>query len=119
MSLLDSHSQFAFHFLRCREKELDDRFENMEFKLNLIQTNAKFFLEVLHHQKSNNLEWIIVALILAECILMCVEMSGMGGTLFQAVSSLVPSSLMTMATPAPKHSKENHHVEPEIDKRLR
>jgi hypothetical protein len=59
-------------------KEIDDRFENIEFKLNLIQQNAKFFLEVLHHQKSNNLEWIIAILILLECILMCIEMSGLG-----------------------------------------
>jgi len=53
--------------------------------LNLIQQNAKFFLQVLASQKSNNLEWIIVFLILAECILMCVEMSGLGGTLFQSL----------------------------------
>lgn len=73
-------------------QELDDRFENIEFKLNLIQNNAKFFLEVLHHQKSNNLEWIIVALILAECVLMCIEMSGMGHVLFSAVGGILPSA---------------------------
>jgi hypothetical protein len=79
-------------------QELNDRFENIEFKLDLIQKNAKFFLEVLHHQKANNLEWIIVILILAECILMCVEMSGNGEALFRSiltgggtVGSLLPS----------------------------
>jgi hypothetical protein len=74
----------------CRQKELDDRFENIEFKLNLIHNNAKFFLEVMHHQKANNLEWIIVVLILAECILMCIEMSGFGEVLFRSIVSVLP-----------------------------
>jgi hypothetical protein len=69
---------------------LDDRFENIEFKLNLIHNNAKFFLEVMHHQKANNLEWIIVALILAECILMCIEMSGFGESFFHAIFGSIP-----------------------------
>jgi hypothetical protein len=69
---------------------LDDRFENIEFKLNLIHNNAKFFLEVMHHQKANNLEWIIVVLILAECILMCIEMSGFGESFFHAIFGFVP-----------------------------
>jgi hypothetical protein len=81
------------------QKEIDDRFENIEFKLNLIQQNAKFFLEVLHHQKSNNLEWIIAILILAECILMCIEMSGLGESVlpdmlqsaFGGIFGLMPS----------------------------
>lgn len=56
------------------EFDIDLRFEHIEFKLNLIQQNAKFFLEVLAHQKSNSLEWIIIVLITFECVLMCAEM---------------------------------------------
>uniref|UniRef100_A0A7S1Z270 Uncharacterized protein n=1 Tax=Ditylum brightwellii TaxID=49249 RepID=A0A7S1Z270_9STRA len=67
------------------EFEIEDRFEHIEFKLNLIQQNAKFFLEVLHAQKTNSLEWIIIVLISFECSLMCLEMSGLGGTFFQAI----------------------------------
>ena len=76
----------TIHYGLKEEFEIDDRFEHIEFKLNLIQQNAKFFLQVLQHQKSNNLEWIIVVLILAECILMCVEMSGLGEPLFQRLA---------------------------------
>ena len=38
------------------EFEIESRFEYIEFKLNLIQQNAKFFLEILHNQKSDTLE---------------------------------------------------------------
>ncbi len=74
----------TIHYGLKEEFEIEDRFQNIEFKLNLIQKNAKFFLEVLHHQKSNNLEWIIVVLILLECVLMIVEMSGTGEAFFQS-----------------------------------
>ncbi len=72
------------------EFDIDRRFEHIEFKLNLIQQNAKFFLEVLANQKSDSLEWIIIVLILLECILMCIEMSGMGGPLFAYLGKFVP-----------------------------
>ena len=50
----------------------EDRFKHLEFKLNLIQHNTKFFLEVMHNQKSDTLEWIIIVLISAEiCIGLC------------------------------------------------
>ena len=64
------------------EFEIQLRFEHIEFKLDLIQQNAKFFLEVLQSQKSNSLEWIIIVLIAFECILMCLDMSGVGSDLF-------------------------------------
>ncbi len=38
------------------EFEIESRFEYIEFKLNLIQQNAKFFLEILHNQKTDTLE---------------------------------------------------------------
>ena len=54
------------------EFDLEDRFKHLEFKLNLIQHNTKFFLEVMHNQKSDTLEWIIIVLISAEiCIGLC------------------------------------------------
>lgn len=63
------------------EFEIDPRFEHMEFKLNLIQQNAKFFIDILHDQKSDTLEWIIIVLISFECLLMLMEMSGLGPSL--------------------------------------
>jgi uncharacterized Rmd1/YagE family protein len=65
--------------------EIDGRFDQIEYKLNLIQQNAKFFLEVMQHQKSNSLEWIIVLLIGAECVIMCIDMSGMGEPFFRSL----------------------------------
>jgi uncharacterized Rmd1/YagE family protein len=75
------------HYGLKEEFEIDDRFENIEFKLNLIEKNAKFFMEVMHSQKSSNLEWTIALLIGLECFLMCVEMSGCGEPLFRAWTS--------------------------------
>jgi uncharacterized Rmd1/YagE family protein len=66
-------------------KEIDDRFDQIEYKLNLIQQNAKFFLEVMQSQKSNSLEWIIVLLIGVECVIMCIDMSGMGEPFFKSL----------------------------------
>jgi uncharacterized Rmd1/YagE family protein len=70
------------------EFEINIRFKHIEFKLDLIQQNAKFFLEVLHNQKSNTLEWIIIVLIGFECVLMCMDMSGAGPVFFEAVSQI-------------------------------
>jgi uncharacterized Rmd1/YagE family protein len=69
------------------EFEINLRFEHIEFKLDLIQQNAKFFLEVLQSQKSNSLEWIIIILILFECVLMCMEMSGLGGPILKSIGA--------------------------------
>ena len=72
----DAAWQFASHshvWEGLREEfDLEDRFKHLEFKLNLIQHNTKFFLEVMHNQKSDTLEWIIIVLISAEiCIGLC------------------------------------------------
>jgi len=67
------------------EFELDNRFEHIEFKLNMIQQNTKFFLEVLHNQKTQTLEWIIIILIAFECTLMSLDMTGMGSHLFKSL----------------------------------
>ena len=74
------------------EFDIDRRFEHIEFKLNLVQQNAKFFLEVLANQKSDSLEWIIIVLILLECVLMCIEMSGMGEPLFAYLGEWLPTT---------------------------
>ena len=85
------------------EFDIDRRFEHIEFKLNLIQQNAKFFLEVLANQKSDSLEWIIIVLILLECVLMCIEMSGMGEPLFNYLGDFLPSTPWSNEVPeAPK-----------------
>jgi uncharacterized Rmd1/YagE family protein len=73
------------------EFEIEDRFESIDFKLNLIQQNAKFFMEVLHYENSNKLEWVIVVLIAVECVLMMTDMSGNGDRLFGYVNSLLSS----------------------------
>mmetsp|Transcript_14655 Transcript_14655/g.19128 ORF Transcript_14655/g.19128 Transcript_14655/m.19128 type:complete len:407 (+) Transcript_14655:180-1400(+) len=63
------------------EFELDERFNHVTFKLNLIQQNVKFFLDILQNQKSTSLEWIIIILIGFECALMLLDMSGLGTVL--------------------------------------
>nr|CCA20086.1 conserved hypothetical protein [Albugo laibachii Nc14] len=50
------------------EFELNERFNNLNFKLELIQHNTKFFLEVLGTHKSERMEWYIIFLIAAELL---------------------------------------------------
>ena len=85
------------------EFDIDQRFEHIEFKLNLIQQNAKFFLEVMAENKSNTLEWIIIILILFECILMCLEMSGAGPAFFEY---LYPGLKQVATPPTPVEAVE-------------
>lgn len=74
------------------EFEIESRFDNIEFKLNLIQQNAKFFLEMLNDQKGNTLEWVIIVLISFECVLMIMEMSGAGDIFFaNSLKQILPS----------------------------
>lgn len=49
-----------------QEFEIEERFETLDLKLNLVQNNIKFFLEVLQNRKSDTLEWIIIILISGE-----------------------------------------------------
>eukprot|EP00934_Nitzschia_sp_Nitz4_P003592 Nitzschia sp. Nitz4//scaffold133_size116822//95100//96173//NITZ4_003820-RA/size116822-processed-gene-0.39-mRNA-1//1//CDS//3329535435//3582//frame0 len=74
------------------EFEIDQRFEHIEFKLNLIEQNAKFFLEVLTHNKSNMQEWMIIVLIAFEAVLMCLDMSGAGPVFFEKLHLLYQQS---------------------------
>lgn len=48
------------------ELEIETRFETLDMKLNLIQDNLKYFLEILQNRKSDFLEWIIIVLIAME-----------------------------------------------------
>jgi uncharacterized Rmd1/YagE family protein len=73
------------------EFEIEQRFDNIELKLDMIQQNAKFFLEILHNQKTNTLEWVIIVLIAFECGLMILEMSGLGSSLFAAMPQILPT----------------------------
>eukprot|EP00590_Aulacoseira_subarctica_P001193 CAMPEP_0172432110 /NCGR_PEP_ID=MMETSP1064-20121228/61519_1 /TAXON_ID=202472 /ORGANISM="Aulacoseira subarctica , Strain CCAP 1002/5" /LENGTH=475 /DNA_ID=CAMNT_0013179187 /DNA_START=162 /DNA_END=1589 /DNA_ORIENTATION=+ len=79
-------TQYDTVYQGMREEFLiDNRFDDIEFKLNLIQQNTKFFLEVMHQNKTSLLEWIIIGLITLECGLMCLEMSGMGHLMFESL----------------------------------
>ena len=84
-------SQYEEVHERMKEEfEIDNRFDNIELKLDMIQQNAKFFLEILHNQKTNTLEWIIIVLIMFECVLMVLEMSGLGTALFDEMPQILP-----------------------------
>ncbi|TMW69573.1 hypothetical protein Poli38472_001729 [Pythium oligandrum] len=56
------------------EFELNERFNNLNFKLELIQHNTKFFLEVLGTHKGERMEWYIIILIAAELLISLYEL---------------------------------------------
>ncbi len=98
-----NYTQYDAVYQGMRDEFLiDERFDDIEFKLNLIQQNTKFFLEVMHQNKTNLLEWIIIGLIAVECGLMCLEMSGMGHLLFESlgISTITDAASGTLATSA-------------------
>ncbi|KAI7843760.1 hypothetical protein COHA_002658 [Chlorella ohadii] len=66
-----------WEFLRS-ELEMDGRFKTLESKLNLIQDNLKYFLEILQNRKSDTLEWIIIILIGAEICLSLYDLASKG-----------------------------------------
>jgi uncharacterized Rmd1/YagE family protein len=55
----------AWSVLR-KDFELVSRFESLDYKLNIIQSQVKFYLELLANQKSDFLEWTIIVLIAME-----------------------------------------------------
>ena len=57
----------VFSALRA-DFELDDRFENLHFKLDLIGKQLHFNLDILQNRKSDSLEWIIIVLISVEIV---------------------------------------------------
>lgn len=80
MSHLHAHpfpiptNQHTPHTDLRHEFSIGDRFAKVEHKINHVQSNTKFFLEILNHQKSNKLEWIIIVLISAEIVISCVDL---------------------------------------------
>lgn len=93
-----NYTQYDAVYQGMRDEFLiDERFDDIEFKLNLIQQNTKFFLEVMHQNKTNLLEWIIIGLIALECGLMCLEMSGMGHLLFETLGITTAATTGTTA----------------------
>ena len=85
----DKSEYEVIHSGMTTEFDIDDRFELIQFKLDLIQQNSKLFLEVIHHQKSASVEWVIVGLIGVECVLMCLDMSGQGTVMFEYAKELI------------------------------
>ena len=63
-----------WEFLRT-ELEMDPRFKILDMKLNLIQDNLKYFLEILQARKSDALEWTIIVLIGVEICLSLYELA--------------------------------------------
>ncbi|KAK2079665.1 hypothetical protein QBZ16_002060 [Prototheca wickerhamii] len=55
------------------ELEVDARFKTLDMKLNLVQDNIKYFLEIFQNRKSTTLEWIIIVLIAMEICLSLIE----------------------------------------------
>ena len=51
------------------EFEVEERFQRLSLKMELMQNNVKYFLEILQNRKSDTLEWIIIILIAGEIIL--------------------------------------------------
>lgn len=58
----------TFELLR-KDFEIDNRFKDLSLKLEHVKDNARFFLEILHNNKSTKLEWTIIILIGAEIII--------------------------------------------------
>ncbi|CAM9258245.1 unnamed protein product [Chrysoparadoxa australica] len=56
--------------------ELKVRFENLKYKLDVVTHNTKFILEMVHHAKSDKLEWIIIILISFEIMVALADMAG-------------------------------------------
>jgi uncharacterized Rmd1/YagE family protein len=55
-----------------KDFEIDYRYKDLDLKLRIVKDDCRFFLEVLHNQKSSKLEWIIIILISGEmCIGLC------------------------------------------------
>ena len=61
------------------EFELADRFERLATKMELMQNNVKYFLEILQNRKSDTLEWIIIVLISGEICVSLYDICTRGG----------------------------------------
>jgi len=88
------------HYGLKDEFEIEEQFEAIEYKLDLIQQNAEFFLQSLQDENESTVEWFIIAAICLEGVLMIIDMSGLGASFFQNYL-LKGSSLATSLVPPP------------------
>ena len=49
--------------------EIDDRFQALQYKMDLIRNSSQFIIDILEAKKANFLEWIIIILIVLEIII--------------------------------------------------
>ncbi|HPV70672.1 MAG TPA: RMD1 family protein [Candidatus Magasanikbacteria bacterium] len=49
--------------------EIDDRFQALQYKTDLIRSSSQFILDILQAKKSNFLEWVVIILILFEVLI--------------------------------------------------
>ncbi|MBN1544462.1 RMD1 family protein [Candidatus Woesearchaeota archaeon] len=68
-SAWDSQLIDALHDRLSDEFELQERFQNLQSKMDFVQENYKVFLESLRNRYDVKLEWIIIILIAVEIIL--------------------------------------------------
>lgn len=61
--------QWLFLTALRKDFEIDYRFKDLSLKLDIIKDDTRFFLEVLHNNKSTKLEWIIIILIAGEMVI--------------------------------------------------
>ncbi|KAK3263147.1 hypothetical protein CYMTET_28034 [Cymbomonas tetramitiformis] len=57
------------------EFELKDRFDSLHYKLELIITQAQFYMEMMQHNRSDALEWTIIILIMGEIAVSVYDMA--------------------------------------------
>ncbi|MBW2971732.1 RMD1 family protein [Candidatus Woesearchaeota archaeon] len=73
-SAWDSPMIDALHDRLSDEFELQERFQNLQSKMDFVQENYKVFLESLRSRYESHLEWIIIALIAVEIVLFLYEL---------------------------------------------
>lgn len=74
----ESHLIDSFHTRLSDEFELEERFENLNSKLNFVQDNYKVFLEGFRSKYEAKLEWAIIILIFVEIVLFVYELFTVG-----------------------------------------
>ncbi|MBU2560975.1 MAG: RMD1 family protein [Nanoarchaeota archaeon] len=78
-SAWDSQLIDALHDKLSDEFELQERFQNLDSKIDFVQENYKVFLESLRSRYEAKLEWIIIILIALEIILFVYDLFPFGG----------------------------------------
>ena len=68
-----------------KDFEIDHRYKDLSLKLEIVKDNTRFFLEMVHNNKSMRVEWIIIYFIGVEIIIGVAELC--------ATYGLLPSAL--------------------------